>query len=348
MQGIKHLIQCHCILPQFRNLKEPKFHQFSVFSIIDDSDVIEPKLVACNNCGILHRVVDVCKSEIVTNREDSASSMKREDFNLSLEDDTLTISGRREWQGEDRHAESLRNELFRGAFQRAITLHCPVKADQVKATYTDGILEIVLPKAEGGISMQHLGAKIAVREAESNVRDGAVRILAIATETPRSVFQLGTYAGSSHRLMALTWGGEDLSAELGAETNRLDDGSYADPYRLARALTLMGAAAASVDPVDSVFTSFRDMDGLRNEAEAARRDGFVAKMAIHPAQVPVINAVFTPSLAAIDKARAIVAAFEANPDLGVIGIDGEMLDLPHLKRARRLLARLPAAARQQA
>lgn len=207
---------------------------------------------------------------------------------------------------------------------------------------------IVLPKAEGGISVQHLGAKIAVREAESNVRDGAVRILAIATETPRGVFQLGTYAGSSHRLMALTWGGEDLSAELGAEINRLDDGSYTDPYRMARALTLMGAAAAGVDPVDSVFTSFRDMDGLRTEAEAARRDGFVAKMAIHPAQVPVINAVFTPSQAAIDKARAIVAAFEANPDLGVIGIDGEMLDLPHLKRARRLLARLPAPARHPA
>ncbi len=209
----------------------------------------------------------------------------------------------------------------------------------------DGVMQaspdaIMLPKAEGGMSVQHIGAKMAVREAEHDVRDRAVKIIAIGTETARGVFQLGTYAGASHRLIGLTWGGEDLSADLGAEANRLADGSYADPYRLARALTLIGAAAAEIDPIDSVYTSFRDMDGLRAECEAARRDGFVAKMAIHPAQVPVINAVFTPSAEALERARAIVAAFAANPDLGVIGIDGEMIDLPHLKRAERLLRRI--------
>ncbi|MCO4055114.1 MAG: CoA ester lyase [Bosea sp.] len=209
----------------------------------------------------------------------------------------------------------------------------------------DGVMQaspdaIMLPKAEGGMSVQHIGAKMAVREAEHDVGDGAVKIIAIGTETARGVFQLGTYAGASHRLIGLTWGGEDLSADLGAEANRLADGSYADPYRLARALTLIGAAAAEIDPIDSVYTSFRDMDGLRAECEAARRDGFVAKMAIHPAQVPVINAVFTPSAEALERARAIVAAFAANPDLGVIGIDGEMIDLPHLKRAERLLRRI--------
>ncbi|MCX7324182.1 MAG: CoA ester lyase [Hyphomicrobiales bacterium] len=198
---------------------------------------------------------------------------------------------------------------------------------------------IMLPKAEGGMSVQHLGAKMAVREAEGDVADGAIKIIAIATETARGFFQLGTFAGASHRLSALTWGGEDLSADLGAERNRLDDGSYADPYRLARAMTLLGAAAAGLDPYDSVYTSFRDEAGLRAECEAGRRDGFVAKMAIHPAQVPVINEVFTPSEDTLVRARAIVAAFADNPGLGVVGIDNEMIDLPHLKRAERLLAR---------
>lgn len=199
---------------------------------------------------------------------------------------------------------------------------------------------IMLPKAEGGVSVQHIGAKMAVREAEHDLGDGAIKIIAIGSETARGVFQLGTYAGASHRLIGLTWGGEDLSADLGAETNRLTDGIYADPYRLARALCLMGAAAAEIDPIDSVFTAFRNDAGLQAECEAGQRDGFVGKMAIHPEQVAIINRVFTPSTASIARARAIVAAFAANPGLGVIGIDGEMVDMPHLKRAERLLRRV--------
>jgi citrate lyase subunit beta/citryl-CoA lyase len=208
--------------------------------------------------------------------------------------------------------------------------------DGVMRSAPDGI---VLPKAVGGADVAHLGAKLAVREAEFGLEDGATRILAIATETAASVFALGTFAGASHRLMGLTWGGEDLSADLGAETNRGEDGAYTDPYRLARSLTLLGAAAAGVDAIDSVFTNFRDMAGLEAECQAARRDGFVAKMAIHPAQVPVINEAFTPSLEAISRAQAVIGAFEANPGAGVVGVDGEMLDRPHLLRAERLLRR---------
>jgi citrate lyase subunit beta/citryl-CoA lyase len=214
----------------------------------------------------------------------------------------------------------------------------------------DGIMQaapdgIVLPKAVGGQDVSHLGAKIAVREAEFGLGDGGTRILAIATETARGVFALGTFAGASHRLMGLTWGAEDLSADLGAETNRRDDGLYADPYRLARSLTLMGAAAAEVEAIDSVFTHFRDLEGLATECREARRDGFVAKMAIHPAQVPVINEAFTPSPEALARAQAVVDAFAADPGVGVVGVDGEMLDRPHLKRAERVLAR--AANRQE-
>ena len=198
---------------------------------------------------------------------------------------------------------------------------------------------IMLPKSEGGSDVGHLAAKIAVREAEADLPDGATRIVPIATETGKAVFGLGTYARSSHRLMALTWGAEDLSAELGAETNRLEDGSYADPYRLARSLTLFGASAAQVDAIDTVFTNFRDEDAFRAECRAARRDGFTGKMAIHPDQIGPINEIFTPSGEALARAERVIALFAANPGAGVIGLDGEMLDRPHLRQAERLVAR---------
>jgi citrate lyase subunit beta / citryl-CoA lyase len=215
--------------------------------------------------------------------------------------------------------------------------------DGVMSASPDGVM---LPKSVSGMDVQHLAAKLAVREAESGLADGATRIIAIATETAASIFNMGTYAGASHRLAGLTWGAEDLSADLGAETNRQADGSYAEPYRLARTLTLYAACAAEVAPIDSVFTGFRDEAGLRAECEEARRDGFTGKMAIHPAQVPVINDVFTPSPDAVARAQRILALFEENPGAGVIGLDGEMLDRPHIRRAQRVLdragkARLP-------
>ena len=208
--------------------------------------------------------------------------------------------------------------------------------DLVMQAGPDGIL---LPKAVSGMDLQHLAAKLAVREAENGLPDGGTVIIAIATETAASLFSMGSYRGATHRLAGLTWGAEDLSADLGAETNRTPDGLLTDPYRMARVLTLFAASAAGVAAIDSVFTAFRDDKGLAAECTAARRDGFTAKMAIHPAQVPVINAAFTPTAEAVERARRIVALFEAAPEAGVIGLDGEMLDRPHLLRARRLLDR---------
>jgi citrate lyase subunit beta/citryl-CoA lyase len=202
---------------------------------------------------------------------------------------------------------------------------------------------IMLPKAEGGAAIVHADAKLAVREAIAGLPDGHVKIVAIATETASALFLAGTYGGASARLEGLTWGAEDLSAELGAETNRDADGRFLDPYRLARALCLAGAAAAQVLAIDTIAADFRNLELLRRESEEARRDGFTGKMAIHPAQVPVINEVFTPTAEAIAKARAIIAAFERNPGMGTIGIDGVMYDRPHLERAKRLLARAKAA-----
>lgn len=202
---------------------------------------------------------------------------------------------------------------------------------------------IMLPKAAGGVSVTHLHAKLSAREALAGLPDGAIGIVALATETAASLFTTGSYGGSSSRLSALTWGAEDLSAELGAEANRNERGDFLDPYRLARVLCLAGASAAGVAAIDTVYVDFRNDEGLRREAQEARRDGFTAKMAIHPAQVAIINAVFTPQAADITEAEAIVAAFAANPDAGVVGIGGKMFDRPHLLRAQRLLTRAAAA-----
>jgi citrate lyase subunit beta/citryl-CoA lyase len=150
-------------------------------------------------------------------------------------------------------------------------------------------------------------------------------------------------SGSSARLAGLTWGAEDLSADLGATANRDANGQFLEPYRLARALCLVGAVAAQVEPIDTVYVDFRNEAGLRRETEEACRDGFTGKMAIHPAQVAVINEVFTPTAEAVAQADAIVAAFAAAPGSGVVGINGVMYDTPHLKRAQRVLAQAKAA-----
>jgi citrate lyase subunit beta / citryl-CoA lyase len=196
---------------------------------------------------------------------------------------------------------------------------------------------IMLPKAEGGASVIHADAKLAVREAMNGLPDGHIKIVALATETAASLFVAGTFAGSSARLIGLSWGAEDLSAELGAQTNRDADGNFLDPYRLARVLCLAGAAAAQVPAIDTVYVDFRNNDGFRRECEEAVRDGFVGKMAIHPAQVPIINEVFMPSAEAIKHAQSIIDAFAANPGAGVVNIGGVMFDQPHLTRAKRLL-----------
>jgi len=208
--------------------------------------------------------------------------------------------------------------------------------DAIVAGQPDGIL---LPKAEGGASITHLDAKLTVQEALHGMPDGHIGILALTTETPAALFRAGTYAGASARLIGLTWGAEDLSAALGAETNRNADGRFTHPFQFARTLCLAAAAMAGVQAQDTVYVDFRNDAGLRREAEEARRDGFTAKYAIHPAQVPIINEVFTPSPAAIAHAESIIAAFAAQPEAGTIGIGGVMYDRPHLMRAERLLAR---------
>lgn len=197
---------------------------------------------------------------------------------------------------------------------------------------------IVFPKAEGGTSVVHLDAKLTVREALVDIPEGTTKILAQAVESAAGMFLAGTFRDASKRLIGMTWGPEDLSAELGAESNREADGTLTEPYRLARSMCLYGAAAAKLPAIETIYVDFRNTEGLRRDTEAARRDGFVGRLAIHPAQVPVINEVFTPTAAQIDKAKAVVAAFAAQPGAGAVGIDGKMYDRPHLVRAQVLLA----------
>lgn len=203
---------------------------------------------------------------------------------------------------------------------------------------------IVLPKAVMSADIRALDAHLHRFEAASGIAPGATRILPIATETARAVLALTALSEGHPRLCGLTWGAEDLSADLGAETNRDGTGAWTGPYRLARDLTLLAAAAAETDAFDTVHLAYRDLAALERECREARRDGFVGKLAIHPAQVPIINAAFSPSEAALAEARAVVAAFAGSPGTGVIGQAGAMLDRPHLRRAERLLERFDRGA----
>jgi len=200
--------------------------------------------------------------------------------------------------------------------------------DDLKLVGNAYIQGIVLPKVENGGDVAHVAH-----------RTGNIPIHVIVTETPASLFNLMTYRDPNSPLAAMSWGAEDLSAALGAASKYDADGSLSFTYRLARSLCLAGAVAAGVQPVDGVFADFRDDAGLQAEAEAAAHEGFTGKLAIHPAQVAIINAAFTPSQDDIRHAEEIVAAFEAHPDAGVLSLGGKMVDRPHLLQARRVLER---------
>lgn len=200
----------------------------------------------------------------------------------------------------------------------------------------DGVL---FPKAEGGTSLVHLDAKLTAREAIAGLPAGHVKVLAQAVESAAGLFMAGTFKNASPRLIGITWGPEDLSAELGAEANRDANGNLTEPYRLARSICLYAAAAAKVAAIETIHVDFRNEALLRKDTEESRRDGFTGRLAIHPAQVPVINEVFTPSAEQIEKAKKVVAAFAAQPGAGTVGIDGKMYDRPHLVRAQALLDR---------
>jgi len=204
----------------------------------------------------------------------------------------------------------------------------------------DGIIQ---PKTRSPDDVILLGKRIGSYEMEHEIPIGSTRILPVATETPAALFSLGEYVRCDKRLAGLTWGAEDLSAAVGALDNKDADGNWTQPYQLARSLCLFAAHAAGVEAIDTLYANFRDAEGLRNSCNEARRDGFGGKLAIHPAQVDVINEAFTPDADEIARAARIVELFDSNPGVGTLALDGAMLDIPHLKQARRILAMAAAA-----
>lgn len=223
------------------------------------------------------------------------------------------------------------------AWVRINPLSGEAAAADLEAVMPAAPIGVVLPKAAGAADVARLADLLDGLEQANGLEQGSTAILPICTETPQAIFALGEYAGASQRLAALTWGAEDLSAAIGASTARAEAGGWLPPYELARALCLFAAHAAEVPAVDTVYTDFRDEDGLATYAAAARRDGFSGMLAIHPAQVDTINRAFVPSAAEIDRAKRIVELFAANPDAGALGMDGEMVDRPHLVQAQRIL-----------
>ncbi len=208
----------------------------------------------------------------------------------------------------------------------------------LQAVVRPGLDGIMLPKSAGGVDVTTLSAMIDPLETAASMELGQTRVIALATETPAAMFALASYAPAHPRLAALTWGAEDLSAELGATANRDDAGDWTAPYQMARNLCLIAAANAGVPAIDTIYADFGNTEGLVAESRTARRDGFIGKMAIHPAQVETINETFAPTAGELELARQVVQAFEDNPDKGAIGIGGKMYDIPHLKQARRVLA----------
>jgi citrate lyase subunit beta/citryl-CoA lyase len=183
-----------------------------------------------------------------------------------------------------------------------------------------------------------ISSYVDVLEVAAGVTPGHVKLLVVATETPAAMIGFAGYATSNPRLVAMTWGAEDLGAALGALSNKEADGSWTFPYQVARAQCLFAAGAAGVMALDTLYGDFKDQDGLAASCRIARRDGFVGRIAIHPAQVATINECFTPSEADLAHARRVVAAFAAQPEAGTLGIDGKMYDMPHLIAAKRALA----------
>jgi len=197
---------------------------------------------------------------------------------------------------------------------------------------------IVQPKTRSPDDVLLLGQHLEIFEKDLGFATGSTRILPLSTETPGAIFSLGQYVRCDQRLAGLTWGAEDLGAALGAQTNKDRQGKWTSPFQLARNLCLFAAHAAGVAAIDTIYADFRDPEGLLASCDEARRDGFSGKLAIHPDQVAIINSAFTPSEEDIIQARRIVELFEANPGAAVLSLDGVMLDIPHLKQARNILA----------
>jgi len=254
---------------------------------------------------------------------------------LDLED---SVSPDRKAEGRSLTREMLNaDRRQQKVFVRVNALETGLTLEDLAAVMSGRPNGIVLPKCSSADQVRQLSLYLDAFETASGLGVGSTRIVAIATETAESLFGLSGYRDCSPRLWGLMWGGEDLSASIGATENRRN-GVYHSPYRLARDLCLMAASAAGVAAIDTVYTDIDDLAGLEEEARFARRDGFSAKAVIHPKHVEAVNAAFTPSAEEVAWAERIVAAFALDPGMGVVKLDGKMVDKPHLRVAEKIMA----------
>lgn len=237
-------------------------------------------------------------------------------------------------------ARSLAAEYLKGQENVWVRIN-PIDTDDatadLEAVMPSAPVGIVLPKPRSAAAALDLANHLLMLETQYGIDPGSTRILPLCTEHPEALFTLDSYIGATPRLAGLSWGAEDLSAAVGARTNRDESGNWLPTYEMARSFCLLAASAAEVAAFDTVFTDYKDIDGLRRYACNARRDGFSGMLAIHPAQVETINAAFIPTAEELQQAARIVELFEANPGAGTIGMDGKMIDRPHLVQAQRLL-----------
>ena len=222
-------------------------------------------------------------------------------------------------------------------FVRVNPLDGPHTLDDLAAIMPARPGGIMLPKVYGRQDVETLDRYLEALEVANGIERGSTPVIVLVTETAESMFHCGDFKGAP-RVVAMTWGAEDLADSIGAASNTDPEGGYSFTYELARSMCLLGASTAGVVPIETIQGDYKDLDGLRKRAEKVRRDGFRGMLAIHPMQVDVINEAFTPSAEEIAEAREIVALFEANPGVGAIGYKGGMLDRPHLARAQNLLA----------
>jgi citrate lyase subunit beta/citryl-CoA lyase len=256
---------------------------------------------------------------------------------LDLED---SVAPPQKYAARGRVAELLSDTSPRAwsFFVRVNALDTGLTLGDLAAVTRPGLDAIFVPKANGADDILRFGHYLDALETKAGMPLGSVKIAVVATETAKAMFGLGSYTPVLSRLVALTWGAEDLAAALGATDNKESDGGWTFPYQIARAQCLFVAAAAETTAIDTIHANFRDLQGLELDCRRSRRDGFLGRMAIHPDQVEMINRCYTPSEQEIAHARRVVDAFKANPNAGTLGIDGKMVDIPHLKAARKTLA----------
>ncbi len=256
---------------------------------------------------------------------------------LDLEDSVAPalLPKARSQVGELLKAHRQRSKLL---YVRINPLSSGLSADDLAAVMPGAPDGLMIPKISDPAELVDLERQLETLERRHGMASGSTSLIVIATETPQALLTMRGYIAPSARLRGLTWGHEDLAAALGASAKREADGSLSFPYQIARSMCLITACAAGVQPIDGVFVDFRDPAGLERETQVARRDGFTAKLAIHPDQVPIINASIVPSPQEVQHSRQLIAAFEADPSLGVVAIDGKMVDRAHLAQARRIVA----------